>query len=193
MALVFPPVSSLRFPRAGNLKSRRLIDYGLHSGEKRSQILASSCAAPSASSSLAMSEKLVWIWTENKQVMTAAVERGWNTFIFSSHCRALASEWSSMGLISPLFIEKGELLDSDHRRVATLSDISSPEQLERLLPEDEQAENVIVNLLDWQVIPAEKIVAAFQSSQKQKLPSQKPPQKLKFSSRPWSWVLVELF
>lgn len=150
----------------GNLKSRRLIDYGLHSGEKRSQILASSCAAPSASSSLAMSEKLVWIWTENKQVMTAAVERGWNTFIFSSHCRALASEWSSMALISPLFIEKRELLDSDHRRVATLSDISSPEQLERLLPEDEQAENVIVNLLDWQVIPAENIVAAFQSSQK---------------------------
>lgn len=56
-----------------------------------------------------------------------------------------------MALISPLFIEKGELLDSDHRRVATLSDISSPEQLERLLPENEQAENVIVNLLDWQV------------------------------------------
>lgn len=78
----------------GNLKSRRLIDYGLHSGEKRSQIMASSFAAPSASSSLAISEKLVWIWTENKQVMTAAVERGWNTFIFSSHCRALASEWS---------------------------------------------------------------------------------------------------
>ncbi|KAE9466581.1 hypothetical protein C3L33_01534, partial [Rhododendron williamsianum] len=182
------------------LKSSRLIDYALHSGEKRSQILASSCAAPSASSSLAMSKKRVWIWTENKQVMTAAVERGWNTFVFSSQCRSLASEWScklsstclsffirlvlrifateivhaqwcfsvdiAMAMIYPLFIEKGELLDSDRRRVATFSEISSPEQLERLQPEDEQAEIVIVNLLDWQVIPAENIVAAFQSSQK---------------------------
>ncbi|XP_058228135.1 uncharacterized protein LOC131336359 isoform X2 [Rhododendron vialii] len=151
-------------PSEGKLKSSRLIDYA--SSEKRSQILASSCAAPSASSSLAMSKKRVWIWTENKQVMTAAVERGWNTFVFSSQCRALASEWSSMAMIYPLFIEKGELLDSDCRRVATFSEISSPEQLERLQPEDEQAEIVIVNLLDWQVIPAENIVAAFQSSQK---------------------------
>ncbi|KAF7134638.1 hypothetical protein RHSIM_Rhsim08G0067900 [Rhododendron simsii] len=151
-------------PNEGKLKSCRLIDYA--SGEKRSQILASSCAAPSASSSLAMSKKRVWIWTENKQVMMAAVERGWNTFVFSSQCHALASEWSSMAMIYPLFIEKGELLDSDRRRVATFSEISSPEQLERLQPEDEQAEIVIVNLLDWQVIPAESIVAAFQSSQK---------------------------
>ncbi|KAI8541627.1 hypothetical protein RHMOL_Rhmol08G0076600 [Rhododendron molle] len=155
---------SLEAVRIGKLKSCRLIDYA--SGEKRSQILASSCAAPSASSSLAMSKKRVWIWTENKQVMTAAVERGWNTFVFSSQCRALASEWSSMAMIYPLFIEKGELLNSDHRRVATFSEISSSEQLERLQPEDEQAEIVIVNLLDWQVIPAENIVAAFQSSQK---------------------------
>lgn len=56
-----------------------------------------------------------------------------------------------MAMIYPLFIEKGELLDSDRKRVATFSEISSPEQLERLQPEDEQAEIVIVNLLDWQV------------------------------------------
>ncbi|KAK3036675.1 hypothetical protein RJ639_030244 [Escallonia herrerae] len=47
-----------------------------------------------SSSDSSMSKKLVWIWTENKQVMTAAVERGWNTFIFSSHHRHLAIDWS---------------------------------------------------------------------------------------------------
>lgn len=36
--------------------------------------------------------KKVWIWTENKQVMTAAVERGWNSFLFS--CPELADDWS---------------------------------------------------------------------------------------------------
>lgn len=38
--------------------------------------------------------KRVWVWTESKQVMTASVERGWNTFIFSSRSRELADEWS---------------------------------------------------------------------------------------------------
>lgn len=38
--------------------------------------------------------KRVWIWTESKEVMTAAVERGWNTFIFLSKQKQLAVEWS---------------------------------------------------------------------------------------------------
>jgi hypothetical protein len=38
----------------------------------------------------------VWIWTKNKQVMTAAVERGWNTFIFPSNFPQLANDWSCM-------------------------------------------------------------------------------------------------
>lgn len=38
--------------------------------------------------------KKVWIWTKNKQVMTAAVERGWNTFIFPSNLPHLANDWS---------------------------------------------------------------------------------------------------
>lgn len=38
--------------------------------------------------------KKVWIWTECKEVMTVAVERGWNTFIFSSDNRELSDEWS---------------------------------------------------------------------------------------------------
>ncbi|KAL2523427.1 3-dehydroquinate synthase [Forsythia ovata] len=98
--------------------------------------------------------------------MTAAVERGWNTFIFSSNRRDLALEWSSIALIYPLFIEEGNLYDSEQRRVATLFEISSPQQLEKLQPLNEEAENVVVDLLGWQVIPAENIVAAIQGTQK---------------------------
>ncbi|XP_054803143.1 uncharacterized protein LOC129306527 isoform X2 [Prosopis cineraria] len=110
--------------------------------------------------------KRVWIWTKNKQVMTAAVERGWDTFIFSPQHRHLATDWSSIAVICPLFIGEGEILDGQRNRVATVFDVSTPEELERLRPEDELAENIAVNLLDWQVIPAENIIAAFQSSQK---------------------------
>ncbi|TKY50283.1 3-dehydroquinate synthase [Spatholobus suberectus] len=110
--------------------------------------------------------KRVWIWTNNKQVMIAAVERGWNTFIFPSHHRQLAHDWSSIAVICPLFVSEGEILDGQNKRVATFFDVSKPEELEGLRPDDEQAENIVVNLLDWQVIPAENIIAAFQSSRK---------------------------
>lgn len=68
----------------------------------KAKLLAScgSEAMPLASSSslVASAEyeraKEVWVWTENKQVMTAAVERGWNTFLFSSQNQGLADEWS---------------------------------------------------------------------------------------------------
>ncbi|KAH8483713.1 hypothetical protein H0E87_028215 [Populus deltoides] len=110
--------------------------------------------------------KRVWIWTESKQVMTAAVERGWNTFIFLSNHRQLAIDWSSFSFINPLFIEEGEVLDGENERVATIFEVSTPQELQQLQPENGQAENVIINLLDWQIIPAENIVAAFQGSQK---------------------------
>ncbi|KAJ8775046.1 hypothetical protein K2173_020050 [Erythroxylum novogranatense] len=110
--------------------------------------------------------KQVWIWTESKQVMTAAVERGWSTFIFSPEDRELAIEWSSIAMIYPLFIMGQEVLNEESKRVAKIFEVSSPQELQQLQPENEQAENVIVQLLDWQIIPAENIVAAFQGSQK---------------------------
>ncbi|KAF4390733.1 hypothetical protein G4B88_015623 [Cannabis sativa] len=110
--------------------------------------------------------KRVWIWTENKEVMTAAVERGWNTILFSSQSRELADEWSSIAVISPLYIEEGGVLDKEKKRVGSLFKISNPGELELLQPENGLAKNVVVDLLDWQVIPAENIVAAFQGSEK---------------------------
>ncbi|CAK7335141.1 unnamed protein product [Dovyalis caffra] len=110
--------------------------------------------------------KRVWIWTESKQVMTAAVERGWNTFIFLSKHRQLAIEWSSIAFIYPLFIEEGEVLGGENKMVANIFEVSTSQELQQLQPENGKAENVIIDLLDWQIIPAENIVAAFQGSRK---------------------------
>lgn len=41
----------------------------------------------------ASSTKMVWVWTKNKDVMTAAVEGGWNTFIFTPQTEELAISW----------------------------------------------------------------------------------------------------
>ncbi|CAB4275054.1 unnamed protein product [Prunus armeniaca] len=110
--------------------------------------------------------KRVWVWTESKRVMTASVERGWNTFIFSSRSRELADEWSSIALIHPLFIQEGAIFDGENRSVATILEVSNPQELEQLQLDKGLGENVVVDLLDWQVIPAENIVAAFQGSEK---------------------------
>lgn len=60
------------------------------------------CSYASSSSSMSPIEasKEVWIWSEHRQVMTAAVERGWSTFIFSPHNRELADEWSCKPCVS---------------------------------------------------------------------------------------------
>ncbi|XP_062009942.1 uncharacterized protein LOC133726412 [Rosa rugosa] len=123
-----------------------------------------SSSVASSTTSFGSSKKTVWVWTESKQVMTAAVERGWNTFLFQS--QKLADDWSSIALIDPLLIKEGGIFDSENSRVATVVEVSNPKELEELQPENGVAENVVVDLLDWQVIPAENIVAAFQGSQK---------------------------
>ncbi|XP_024977690.1 uncharacterized protein LOC112515238 isoform X2 [Cynara cardunculus var. scolymus] len=162
LSLSNPPFSS-EFTIAGKSNTRRLINCAFRSnrGKRISRFRGGLVVL-----STEKKKKEVWIWTENKQVMTAAVERGWNTFVFSSLHRQLATDWSSIALINPLFIEDKRVLDNEAKLVATFSEISSPQQLEQLQPAYEHADNVIVDLLDWQVIPAENIVAAFHGTRK---------------------------
>ncbi|VVB04375.1 unnamed protein product [Arabis nemorensis] len=110
--------------------------------------------------------KKVWIWTECKEVMTVAVERGWNTFIFSSDNRQLSDEWSSISLMDTLFIDEKQVSDGAGKVVAAVFEVSTPAELQKLKIENEQAENVVLNFLDWKSIPAENLVAALQGSDK---------------------------
>ncbi|KAM1358011.1 hypothetical protein EV1_044689 [Malus domestica] len=145
----------------------RLISSHRHSMVSQNSSSAAAIGFSTTSSSGTYGEsKRVWVWTESKQVMTAAVERGWNTFVFPSQSRELADEWSSIALIDTLFIEEGAILDGENRRVATMLEVANPKELELLQPEKALGENLVVDLLDWQVIPAENIVAAFQGSGK---------------------------
>lgn len=73
----------------------RLIWSHRHSMVSQNSSSATAIGSSTTSSSGTYGEsKRVWVWTESKQVMTAAVERGWNTFVFPSQSRELADEWS---------------------------------------------------------------------------------------------------
>ncbi|GJN08947.1 hypothetical protein PR202_ga26908 [Eleusine coracana subsp. coracana] len=160
------------------------------------------CAAAAAEAP-AESKKTVWLWTENHQVMTTAVERGWTTFLFGS--RDLGKDWSceinvfssfcsvrldemsvfdglkpyeidsgdslltvfnwfpATARINPLFIDGLDIFDGENKKVAAISQVSSPRELELIQPENTEAENIVIDFRGgWQVIPAENIVAAFQ-------------------------------
>ncbi|CAH8388790.1 unnamed protein product [Eruca vesicaria subsp. sativa] len=110
--------------------------------------------------------KKVWIWTECKQVMTTAVERGWNTFIFSSDNLQLSDDWSSVALVDALFIDEKQVTDGKGKVVAGVFEVSTPEELQRLKIKNEKTENIVLGFLDWKSIPAENLVAALQGSEK---------------------------
>ena len=55
-------------------------------------------------------------------------------------------------MIDPLLIKEGGVFNSENARVATVVEVSSPQELEQLQPEiGGVEENVVVDLLDWQV------------------------------------------
>jgi hypothetical protein len=63
----------------------------------------------------------------------------------------LVTGFTAIALISPLYIEEGGIFVGENRRVATIFELSSPQELQQLQPANGQAENVVINLLDWQV------------------------------------------
>jgi len=50
--------------------------------------------------------KTVWVWTKSKDVMTASVEGGWSTFIFTPETMYLAYEWTCRCFLPLLFLFK---------------------------------------------------------------------------------------
>ncbi|KAI4387788.1 hypothetical protein MLD38_000190 [Melastoma candidum] len=150
----------------GKLEKGRWCWEGRNRASSRSYSY-SALVGDSEDKSMGLENKKVWIWTENKAVMMTAVERGWNTFLFSPENQHLALEWSSIALINPLFVEEGCIFDGEKHGVATISHVSTPEEVLMIQSEDGgPVQHLVVELLDWQVIPAENLVAAFQGSQK---------------------------
>ncbi|KAG6479551.1 hypothetical protein ZIOFF_063018 [Zingiber officinale] len=110
--------------------------------------------------------KIIQFRTESDQSMIDFSEQGKSLFASSPDYIHLANEWSSIALITPIFIHGKDLLDEQSRKIASLCEVSSPQELEVLQPNTE-AENIVITFQnEWQVIPAENIVAAFQGCDK---------------------------
>lgn len=61
-------------------------------------------------------------------------------------------EDAALALINPLFVEEGFIFDSEKREIATISHVSTPEEVLKIQSEDGcPAQHLVVDLLDWQV------------------------------------------
>lgn len=140
-----------------------------------SDVMPSSKAVASSSAEAALDnadrstdveKKVVWLWTKNKQVMTAAVEAGWDTFLFNGDDfqeQELANDWTSMSRIKPFYIGGNVIEDkASGSVVATYRQIQSSSDLADLISQAGEWQVVVMDSQDWQVIPAENVVAAFQ-------------------------------
>ena len=58
----------------------------------------------------------------------------------------------AIALIRPLFINEDGVFDAEGRLIATVIEVSNPQQLEQLQPSNASVDNVIVDLQDWQVL-----------------------------------------
>lgn len=56
-----------------------------------------------------------------------------------------------MALIDPLFIKDGGVFDRMERKVAAVFVVSSPQELQQFQPAEMEVENIVIDLLDWQV------------------------------------------
>lgn len=119
-----------------------------------------------------LKEPIVWMWTSTKSVFTAAMEAGWDTFVFhGDEGRELASSWSSMAKFTPLFVEResgdahgrSRLLTSRGDPMAAVVEVSSAADVAALAALSGTTQTYVMDAKDWQVIPSENLVAVFQS------------------------------
>lgn len=110
--------------------------------------------------------KVVWLETTNKDALTAGLEAGFGTAVFGADAaqRGLARDWQALGRFQALTrAADGSLLDAAGSAVGRVRVLSCPEDLRAAEGEAAAAEGyVVMDAEDWQIIPAENLVAAYQ-------------------------------
>lgn len=110
-------------------------------------------------------KKIVWISTRKKEVLTTGMELGFGTLLVDADSAELAEEWSRLARFEVVVADKdGELLDASSRPIGRVCRLTNATDLaveaEAVAPGFVVMNNCVTH--DWQIIPAENLVAAFQ-------------------------------
>lgn len=59
---------------------------------------------------------------------------------------------AAIALTRPLFVDGSEIFNEEDKLLASIYDVSSPQQLEKLQPDDDDLDTVVINFSgEWQV------------------------------------------
>lgn len=123
----------------------------------------------------ASSNKIVWIKTSNKDCVTTALECGLSDTIFvDANDLAATSKLASfkqLGRINTITAQSnGTLVNDSGTTIGFIKHLSSPEDLASLesnllnpTATTSEGDFIVMDATDWQIIPAENLVAAYQS------------------------------
>lgn len=59
--------------------------------------------------------------------------------------------FAAVALMDTLFIEEKQVIDGTGNVVASVFEVSTPEELQKLKIENEHTENIVLDFLDWKV------------------------------------------
>lgn len=150
---------------SGRVDARRLPCglLGLH--PPRQQLLAR--RSLSDGNRRAYLPKEVWLETTEEDVVIAALEGGVSKLVLNATVAAAGSCWRTLGRFEAITVNGDHLIDESGEQVGTLfsmgsaADVAAAEALALTLRAGQVA---VMDAADWKVIPAENLVAAFQSS-----------------------------
>ncbi|KAA6426747.1 MAG: 3-dehydroquinate synthase-like [Trebouxia sp. A1-2] len=94
-------------------------------------------------------------------VLTSAVESGMSTFLFPAQHQHLAQEWKGVVDFDALLCD-GDAIHADNQQVGRIKRVSSAADMQAAAKDCDQRGFFVMDCSDWQIIPAENLVAAFQ-------------------------------
>ncbi|KAL3152277.1 hypothetical protein ABBQ32_001351 [Trebouxia sp. C0010 RCD-2024] len=124
------------------------------SRSQRSPVLSNAHSSQTAA-------KVVWVQTSNLEVLTSAVECGISTFLFPTQHQHLADEWQGVVQFDALHC-RGDTITGDGSQVGRIKRVSSADEMRSAAQDCNQPGYMVMDCSDWQIIPAENLVAAFQ-------------------------------
>ncbi|BDA42244.1 3-dehydroquinate synthase [Coccomyxa sp. Obi] len=116
-------------------------------------------------------DKILWVQTSEKSVLTAALEAGVTTFLFDDPSDTLAHDWSQLAKFTAIAVDGNTIRDQpSNKKIGQYRSISSGEELKALQAESITGGITILDMADWRIIPAENLVAAFQGTGSELMP-----------------------
>eukprot|EP00884_Botryococcus_braunii_P019779 jgi/Botrbrau1/6485/Bobra.0034s0058.1 len=120
------------------------------------------CRAARNSARNQTQDLIVWVQTLNQAVLAVALENGVTTFLFPRELLDLAESWRSIGKMVCMFCDGDIVLDSRMEVAGTICTVTDGKDLKAAEAECERNDYVIMDSVNWKIIPAENLVASFQ-------------------------------